>query len=102
MVKKALYTFDAVTCIGIDKVPLNSYVFIENSDGNGKPKFIVLTDKTGFTSATTITNVLATSQWTEAAVLPTDYGTDIIGGTAKYKLDGTVLYITTDGTTPGA
>lgn len=34
-------------------------------------------------------------------VKPENYGTNLVGGTAKYKLDVDVLYITTDGTEPG-
>lgn len=103
MVKKTFYTFDSTTDTGVDKVPLNNVMFIEDSDGAGTPKFIMLLDKTSVTSASTVADFLAlTSQWTEASILPTDYGTETKGGTAKYKLVGTVLYTTTDGTTPGA
>ena len=103
MVKKTLYTFNDTTDTGLNRVPLNNVIFIEDSDGTGIPKFIVMLDKTSVTSATTVAEFLAlTTQWTEAGILPTDYGTETKGGTAKYKLVGTVLYTTTDGTTPGA
>ena len=102
MVKKALYSFDATTSTSVNRVPLNSYILIEDSDGFGTQKMIYLKDLTGITAATTIADLLAaTALWTEGAVLPADYGTQTLGGTAKFYLDGTTLYITTDGTTPG-
>ena len=103
MVKKTLYTFNNTVDTGIDKVPLNNIIFIEDSDGTGIPKLIDLLDKTSITSVTTIAELLALpSQWTESSIVPTDYATEFKGGTSKMKLVGTVLYQTTDGTTPGA
>ena len=65
MVRKPLFTFDNTSATGVDEVPVNAAILIEDSDGNGKPKFILLTDKTNLTSTTTINDLLTTysSQW---------------------------------------
>lgn len=66
MNKKHLYSFKDVNTVGIDKVPENSPILIEDSDGTGIPYQIFLVDKTGITGATTINTLLTTltSQWT--------------------------------------
>ncbi len=62
--KKPIYSFDDTTNTGIDKVPLNSPVLIEDSDGAGNPILIYLSDKTGLDSGTTIADLLQLpTQW---------------------------------------
>lgn len=63
MSKNIFYTFDNVSSTGLDKVPVNAPILIEDA-GSGIPKFIMITDKTGITSSSTVTDLLAlTSQW---------------------------------------
>ena len=56
MTTKPFYTFDAVTDTGVDLVPLNSTIQIE--DSGGVPQYITLTDRTGIDAATTISALL--------------------------------------------
>ncbi len=64
MVKKVLYTFNNENSKGLDKVPLNSVIFIENNSGS--PKLLVLTDDASITDSTTITTFLGlVDQWEE-------------------------------------
>lgn len=55
---KGFTSFNDTTSTGIDKVPLNSYVTIENSDGNGNPRMMKIVDKTGLTDTTTIADFI--------------------------------------------
>ena len=62
MLQKPIYSFNGTTSIGIDKVPLNGNICIE--DVSGYPKYIVLVDKTGIDSQTTVATLLSsTSLW---------------------------------------
>jgi len=65
MRRNPIYTFKDVTQVGIDKVPLNSTILVQDSDGFGSPRTIQLIDKrysdgTPFNSATTIQDVFDT------------------------------------------
>lgn len=64
MTPKPTFSFDSLTSTGLDKVPLNNIILIEDSNGSGKPKQIIIKDKTGVTAATTVSAFLAlTAQW---------------------------------------
>ena len=68
MIKRLTYTFADTSETGIDEIPLNSVVLIEDSNGLGKPVQFILIDKTSVDSATTIAGFLTlTAQWTEIA-----------------------------------
>lgn len=56
---RGIHAFDNNTSLGIDQVPLNGYVVIDNSNGTGKPKFFRLISKVGLTNTTTIGQFLA-------------------------------------------
>lgn len=60
MNKKVIYSFDDTSSVGLETLPLNSLILIEDSDGNGTPKQLLLNDKTGITVATTIGDLLST------------------------------------------
>ena len=65
MTRKPLFSFDTGADVGIDAVPLNGVIYIEDSDGSGTPKIIKLNDKTSITGLTTISDLLTTysAQW---------------------------------------
>jgi hypothetical protein len=46
-----------------------------------------------------ISTVAGTRAW-ETKVSPDDYATDSVGGTARFRLSGTTLYISTTSTPP--
>ena len=52
MQRKILYSFDNTTSTGIDQVPINGVILIENS--GGLPKFTFVNHKTGVDKFTTI------------------------------------------------
>ena len=54
MIKKPVYTFDTTASTGIDRVPLNALMLIEDSDGTGTPKLIYLNNKDTIDNNTTI------------------------------------------------
>ena len=54
MIKKPIYTFSNIASTGLDKVPLNSIVCIEDGDVYGKGLLMQLIDKTGITSSSTV------------------------------------------------
>ncbi len=56
---RTIHSFDNNTSTGIDQVPLNGYVIIDNLDGTGKPKFFRLISKAGLSNTTTIRQFLA-------------------------------------------
>lgn len=58
MVRKNVYSFDYATDLGIDEISLNSLVLIEDADGSGGARLLVLMDKTGLTNTTTIADFL--------------------------------------------
>jgi len=55
-VKSPIYKFGGLEDTGLDKVPVNAYIIIENS-GN-KPSSIVLKDKTGIDDTTKIIDII--------------------------------------------
>lgn len=68
MVRKPTYSFDGTSSTGLDQVPLNGVILIENDgDGVDSPKLIYLYDTTGITSSTTVNTLLTTmdDQWGE-------------------------------------
>lgn len=70
---KPIHTFEGLTSTGLDVVPLYSRIHIKDSDGSGTQREIILTDKTGITSATTISALLAlTSQYDDTVIIPAD------------------------------
>lgn len=88
MNRKPVFSFDSTTSTGIDQVPVNGVILIEN-DGFG-PRQIVLTDKTGITGATTIADLLA---------LPAQYKTNSIMWSSNEG--NTTLYTSGSGITGG-
>lgn len=70
MNRKPVFSFDNTTSTGIDQVPVNGVILIED-DGSG-PRQIVLTDKTGITGTTTIATLLDTmaTQYVTLAAIP--------------------------------
>lgn len=64
MIKKNLYTFPSTSSLGIFGIPIKSPILIEDFDGNGTPKQILLLAKTGLSSGSTIANLIAnTALW---------------------------------------
>ena len=81
MVKHPIFIFEDTTSTGLDVVPLNRVILIEDSNGLGDPLLIILIDKTGITAGTTINTLLN---------LPTlwkDMGS--VGGVLKYTASAT-------------
>ena len=90
MIKNPLFIFEDGTSKGLDKVPLNRLVFIEDSDGAGTPLLITIQDKTTVDSNTTITTFLAlTAQY------------DIVGDYVHPTDDGNLHVPATNGITAG-
>ncbi len=58
MQRKTINSFDNVSSTGIDNVPQNGVILVEDSDGAGSPSLLVITDKTGITDTTTIADLL--------------------------------------------
>ncbi len=70
MTRKPTFSFNDTDEVGIDQVPLNALILIEDdsepANGTGSPKLIYLNDKTSIDGATTISELLAlTTQWNE-------------------------------------
>ncbi len=64
MTKQGLYKFQDGSSTGIELVPINGYIFIENTGGTNKS--IMIIDKSDITFSTTIDELLAlTSQWVD-------------------------------------
>ena len=64
MIRKPIFTFKDTTEQDIHLVPLNAIILIEDA-GSGKPNLIQITDMTGITASTTISQLLAlTNQYT--------------------------------------
>ncbi len=64
--KKPIYSFDSTTSLGIDQVPNNSLVLIEDSSAAAgiSPKFVYLYDRSSLSGSTTIADFLAiTDAW---------------------------------------
>ncbi len=58
MIKRPLYNFVDTSELGINLVPLNSIVYINDADGNGNSKIIVLISKNTITGSSTIQDLL--------------------------------------------
>ncbi len=66
MRRNPIFSFAGTASKGLENMPDNSPVLIEDSDGAGKPQLIFVHDITGITSNTSIADLLAlTDQWTE-------------------------------------
>jgi len=71
MIKKPLFSFDNVNSTGLDTVPLNATIIIEDSSSGANepesPKLIYIFDQTNITGSTTIGYLLSnlTNQWAE-------------------------------------
>jgi len=58
MLNKTIVNFKNITEIGVDKIPANSVVHIDNSDGNQLSKFIIVKDVSMLTSTSTVQDLL--------------------------------------------
>jgi len=58
MLNKTIINFKNITEIGVDKIPANSVVHIDNSDGNQLSKFIIVKDVSMLTSTSTVQDLL--------------------------------------------
>jgi hypothetical protein len=69
MIKRLVYSFANTSATGLDEVPLNSPILIEDSNGSGKPYQIILIDKTGIDGLTSINDLLTSmkDKWTEVS-----------------------------------
>ena len=96
MTRKPIYSFDTTASLGIDKVPVNNTIIIEDYDGNGTPKQVILTDKTGVTGSTTIADLLGLrSLWKTL-----DGGYSYVSKTSAYTAySGDYIYADTTGGT---
>jgi hypothetical protein len=96
MNKKVIYSFKDTTSTGLDIIPVNSLILIEDYDGNGTPKQILLSDKTGITGTTTIGDLLTTlaNLWSNSVSSESNYLTKT---TAYTALAGDYIYASTTG-----
>lgn len=69
---KPIYTFPDGSSTGIDQLPINSIIHVIDSDGAGTPRTITYTDDAGITSLTTITTLLAGSNYKESVITELD------------------------------
>jgi len=89
MIRKPIFSFDDTTSTGIDVVPVDSVILIENNTGIDSPLLIYLFDKTGITSSTTIATLLTlTTQWTLFSAGDLD---DLDNVTITSKQDGDLV-----------
>lgn len=66
MTTKSLYSFDNTASTGVDQVPLNSPILIEDLDGQNTPKLLMITNRAGLVPGTTVAQLLALpDQWTD-------------------------------------
>lgn len=66
--KKSVYAYDGTASTGLDLVPQDNLILIEDSDGSGTPKLILLTDTSGITDVMTVATLLAlTAKWEEVS-----------------------------------
>lgn len=61
MIRKPNFTFDGTASVGLDLVPINSPILIEDA-GSGIPKYIILTSQNSITNLTTVGTLLTTLQ----------------------------------------
>ena len=59
MTTKPLYVFETATSTGFDKLPVSANVLIEDYDGSGNPRQIILTSTTSIDGATDIGDIIA-------------------------------------------
>jgi len=98
--KSPIYKFSSTESTGIDKVPVNGFVLIQN--GDSAPTQIVLKDKAGISSTTKIKDILNNSKnvehlntgvqiMTPAITYPVDGATGIVGSimASDYKPSAT-------------
>ena len=62
MTPKILHTFNSTTSIGVNEIPLNAIILVEQ-DAYGDPRIFILTSKVGITATTTIGDVLNGTNW---------------------------------------
>ena len=58
MIKNPIFIFEGTASTGLDKVPLNRLIFIEDSDDSGTPLLVMIIDKTNIIDTTTISTFL--------------------------------------------
>jgi len=98
MFKNPVFHFNASTDTGIDEIPLDSLVYIKDSDGSGTAKQVLKTDGTGLTGTSTIADFLGnTALWKEVpGGDPDTVVSDITGITGASKIDNIVKISQTD------
>ena len=96
MIQKPLYTFNDSSDTGIDLVPVNGTILIEDSDGSGNSRMIQLTSKTAngtVLNTSTISELIAGTVGgfkDDLSLKSTDIGSSVQGYDSTILVDGDI------------